>query len=421
MAALAVLCPLLVLALQGSGLWTAALQSPSLVIRVYPAANGVSAAAGVCAGTSPPSFSAGDVRRALFESANPKGSTAGATFSRCSSNRTRITAATSLVAEPVYLFCSGANDDQQWNIDGCSFEHFLGIAAAADAALTARGLTLSRFRHRVYLLPPSDACRGFVGLAQIGCLDAFDCRAWIGPNYWATPQSYVHELSHHLYLAHAGKYVDNGQGGRAFDQYADDTCYMGFCCADRCPNTPHAWQLGWISVQQLEGGLARGQALPVALPSQSLTAAGAGLRVLPAWSPGAPPLFVGYRTRHRGDAALDPSLASKVHVYSANITNQYDSVQTTWQAALEAGGSWEQPGSGLVVRATSTGPRAASVTVCRRGGMQETAASCLNELDWDCNGLAGAADPACLPLLPKRTTRRLAAHETAPSVQHSWE
>lgn len=75
---------------------------------VYPAANGASAAGGTCAGTSQPLFSPRDVRRALFESANPQGPTTGSTFRECSANRTRLTSATSLVAEPVYLPCGGS-------------------------------------------------------------------------------------------------------------------------------------------------------------------------------------------------------------------------------------------------------------------------------------------------------------------------
>lgn len=93
-------------------------------------------------------------------------------------------------------------------------------------------------------------------------------------------------------------------------------------------------QLGWISVQQLEGGLAQGRPVPIAIPSQSLASARAGLRLVPGWSPTAPPVFVGYRTASEGDAALGPDLARKVLVYTANIRTQQDSVYTAVQAAL---------------------------------------------------------------------------------------
>lgn len=44
---------------------------------------------------------------------------------------------------------------------------------------------------------------------------------------------------------------------------------MAYCCAYRCFNTPHAWQLGWISVQQVDGAsLAPGQTVTATLASQ---------------------------------------------------------------------------------------------------------------------------------------------------------
>ena len=54
-------------------------------------------------------------------------------------------------------------------------------------------------------------------------------------------------------------------------RYGDDTCLLAYCCAVRCPNTPHAWQLGWISLQQLtEAQLGPGQAASLTIYSQSV-------------------------------------------------------------------------------------------------------------------------------------------------------
>lgn len=36
-------------------------------------------------------------------------------------------------------------------------------------------------------------------------------------------------------------------------RYLDDTCVMGYCCNDRCPNAPHMWQLGWSQAVLLNG------------------------------------------------------------------------------------------------------------------------------------------------------------------------
>ncbi len=118
----------------------------------------------------------------------------------------------------------------------------------------------------MYLIPPS-AC-GFVGLGYIGCDGSYDCRAWITGDFWATPQAITHELGHNLFMAHAGSF--NAAG--VYDEYADSSGVMGYCCDNRCPNAPHAWQLGWISVQQLDGtSLKAGQTATATLSSQALS------------------------------------------------------------------------------------------------------------------------------------------------------
>lgn len=53
-------------------------------------------------------------------------------------------------------------------------------------------------------------------------------------------------ISHNLFLEHASTPTD---------VYGDATGALGNCCHDRCYNTPHAWQLGWITV----GGRAEGR------------------------------------------------------------------------------------------------------------------------------------------------------------------
>jgi hypothetical protein len=52
------------------------------------------------------------------------------------------------------------------------------------------------------------------------------------------------QLGHNLFLAHAGEYDSSGD----WNEYADRSGVMGYCCDNRCPNTAHAWQLGWVQV-----------------------------------------------------------------------------------------------------------------------------------------------------------------------------
>lgn len=46
---------------------------------------------------------------------------------------------------------------------------------------------------------------------------------------------------------------------------------MGYCCTDRCYNTPHAWQLGWISPALVDAdALLPGQPKNMTLYTQSV-------------------------------------------------------------------------------------------------------------------------------------------------------
>ena len=102
------------------------------------------------------------------------------------------------------------------------------------------------------------------------------------------------------------------------------------------------------------------------------------------------------------DAALGAQYAGKLNILTAPITNSYDTQETSWVTALASGQSWSQAATGLVVRLSSVSGGFAHLTVCRKGGA-ETAATCAAGTDNDCNGLVGAADPACAAFQPRTT------------------
>ena len=109
---------------------------------------------------------------------------------------------------------------------------------------------------------------------------------------------------------------------------------MGYCCTPRCWNTPHAWQMGWITVQQLDGSsLAPGQTVTITMASQSASP-NSGLRIVPTWAAGADPLFVGYRTKAKGDTWLADEVAGRVSIYTSAISGTYDIQTTVWVAGL---------------------------------------------------------------------------------------
>ena len=72
-----------------------------------PAVAAVAPSGAACPGTSAPKFTAAEVRKAVFEEANPAGPTVGGQFNQCSYGRSKLTASNSAVTEPVRLPCTG--------------------------------------------------------------------------------------------------------------------------------------------------------------------------------------------------------------------------------------------------------------------------------------------------------------------------
>lgn len=142
--------------------------------------------------------------RAVFEESNRRGATVGSIFRRCSFGKTLLTAQNSRVTRVVDLPCNGTSLNVPWNFSRCEFDDISGWADAADERLRAQGVVLKQYRYQVYLVPPG-ACT-FTGLGYIGCPHdgSFDCRPWIGGDFWATSQLLAHELGHNLELAHSG-------------------------------------------------------------------------------------------------------------------------------------------------------------------------------------------------------------------------
>ncbi|KAL4421679.1 hypothetical protein ABPG77_001220 [Micractinium sp. CCAP 211/92] len=357
---------------------------------------GVASPGVACPGTTLPLTTVAAVKKAVFEELSPRGVTVGSTLNRCSYGITKLTTSNSLVAPLVNLPCNGTNNGVNWTFSKCDFDDFNGYADAADEALRQKGVNLDAYKHRVYLLPPSSC--GFVGLGYVGCDGSFDCRVWIGADFWATPAAIVHELGHNLYLAHAGAMTSAG----VYDEYADMSGTMGYCCADRCPNTPHAWQLGWITAQQINGSAIKpGQTLTFNINSQAVSRQ-TGLRIT--GLDGSDPLFVGYRTKAGGDTPAPADIAGasisagRLHLYTAAIANTFDPKPTSWMGSVSNGSAWEHPTAGLVVRLRSVSSTSAVVTLCRKAG-PETLASCRAGLDNDCNSLVADKDAACLKLI----------------------
>lgn len=388
---------------QGAGKWvTRQLMSNNMSVLVVPLA-AKTASGAYCAGLTAPPLTKASIRRVMFAEVNTgdPANTVGGTFNMCSHNKTLLTAANSLVTDPVTLGCNGSSAGVLWSMGTCDWDDIVGYADAADALLRGQGINLSLYQRKLYLLPSH--CK-FVGLAYVGCDGTNPCRAWMGGGYWGSSQAIAHELGHTLWMGHAGKVTLS----QVFDEYGDDTCTMGYCCDVRCWHAPHAFQQGWDAARQFDDtNLLKGQTANTTLFSQSLLAstngaAQTGARVQPtlAWGNTAtttlPTIYFSFRTAARGDAYLWPELASAVHIHTSSAVSRYDDAITAWEAQLAVGGSWTYSPLGLVVRRyNSTSANQAVISLCRRGGA-ETATTCRSRIDNDCNGKAGADDSACV-------------------------
>jgi hypothetical protein len=227
--------------------------------------------------------------------------------------------------------------------------------------------------------------------------------------------TYVHELGHNFGLSHAGRI---NAATTEFEEYGDSSSSMGSDIAPKiCYNAPQQWALGWQAHQQADGAaLKPGSTVVVTLPPQHASPA-AGLRIVPDWVYGARPFYLSYRLAAAQDANLYAEFNGKVNIYQMD-----EEKQSGWMAAVAAGGSWAPDGrfifrgpwsaeaeqwssklySSLVVRVLSSGPSGATVSICRRGGV-ETAASCAAGRDNDCNGKAGIEDSGCRNFIKKKS------------------
>ncbi|KAG2429997.1 hypothetical protein HYH02_013825 [Chlamydomonas schloesseri] len=381
-------------------------------------------------------------------------------FEGCSYGKMRFEPSENIVVGPVDVPCAGvsAKSGTPYSAASCNPDDVYGFADAAEAAAVRQyGVNLSKYRHRLVVLPQLASC-GWKGLAEVGCGDY--CYAWVKGVNARTLSTMFHELVHNLAAEHAAV------PGSA--DYGDSSDPLGTCCATRCPNAPHAWQLGWAepAAELGGGGLPAGVWRSFTLPSSALSdvnmlrisadwlaepgaaaaaapppsplpggssntpravngasgggSAGAGVAAgLEAGGSAAPPppsptalaaagaapkgpappaVFVSYRTAEGYDYGLDPDSAGRVHVHVFNGTRYGTNGDRTQLQARLLPGQWWGAGAdgGLLGGAAS---RVAGVSVYGalpwRLNISVVAADAATARVWVCRAAPEAREADC--------------------------
>ncbi|KAL4859446.1 Autolysin [Chlorella vulgaris] len=372
---------------------------------------------------SKPWYTQADVEDLVFTGGST-GISLASLYSNCSYGQTTMSRATSRVAPVTKLACSGTSvyGNAYSAAGACSFADFQGWAEAALTAAAASGIAVNTYFYKLIIVPEGTSC-GWAGLAYIGCDGSFSCNSWVDARYLmgrtasaaTNAQVAFHEQGHNLYLNHAASYDNTG----AIVEYGDWSCAMGYCCANRCYNTPHAWQQGWLSMQVLDGGLLTAAATVTATFAAQTVARSSGLKVkISSWA-AADNIYLGYRLAEGGDAALSSIYSNKVNVYTfPGVGTGSDSESLSfWLGAFGAGQSFSHAKApGLVFKCLTLSGGQATVTVCRKSASGvETLQTCAAGLDGDCDGLKGVADPDCASFLapPPRCPQATAITSTA--------
>mmetsp|Transcript_25905 Transcript_25905/g.52789 ORF Transcript_25905/g.52789 Transcript_25905/m.52789 type:complete len:775 (-) Transcript_25905:189-2513(-) len=220
----------------------------------------------------------------------------------------------------------------------CGSNEYYGWPEYAFRKLAAElpGFNKNLWQHWVLILPTGTGIGcDFVGMGTVGCTPDY-CYSWIPTGYSHVVQDYTHEMGHNLELSHAGLFGIEG----IYGEYGDMSCAMGFCCTNRCFNSPHAWELGWInpSLELDSSNLANHQHITADLKSMSVSDEGT-IVITADWAEG-DVYWLQLKTAHTYDKFLDTDWLNNVQIKHWN-KGEYEG--THHLATLYPGWSWTDP------------------------------------------------------------------------------
>ncbi|PNH06210.1 Autolysin [Tetrabaena socialis] len=330
------------------------------------------------------------------------------------STQAAMSRSNSLVVGPITIPC-GFNGSYRFSAATCAYRDAWGWQTYAQQFVAnSLAVDISRFRHRVLVLPRGftyDAGCPWMGLGTLGPVEKgadgsyISSMAWIQGESATNVMALMHELGHNHYLHHA-----NDSYGC---EYCDWSSLMGGCCAVRCHNAPHNWQLGWGAPLAVlsSATLPLNTFLYFDLPAQNAAADANILWLQPDWMPygsraAANAFPVSYYLSYRIDSGKYDTDMPDTYLYATNVYFWDGPTQTTVRrsrilASVFTDEEYRNAGERWVVRQTAHGVGGGRVGVCRYSEEVET--SCGDGQDNDCDGLVDWDDPDCSqpqPALP---------------------
>ncbi|GIL88649.1 hypothetical protein Vretimale_17244 [Volvox reticuliferus] len=363
-----------------------------------------------------------ELERTVFAGPGSASLTLESYYYECSRGKASMSRSNSMVVGPIHVPCS-FNGSYRFSASSCTYRDAWGWQTFAQQYLTLNAsLDISRYRHRVAVLPryfTNDAGCPWIGLGTLGPVEKGADGSYISSMAWVQGESsgdvmaFMHELGHNLYLHHA-----NGSNGC---EYCDWSSVMGGCCAVRCHNAPHNWQLGWGTPLAVltSATLPVGVFLYFSLPSQ--TAADAHILWLqPDWTTSGRrdqdlpvSYYISYRIDSgRYDADIPESFLYATNVYYWNGPSQTSVLRTRHVASVFTGEEYRCTKERWVVRQLAHAVGSGRVGLCRYSEERET--SCRDGLDNDCDGLVDSADPDCSSPSPPRSPPPSPPHPRPP-------
>ncbi|KAG1681350.1 hypothetical protein FOA52_007398 [Chlamydomonas sp. UWO 241] len=351
----------------------------------------------------------------------------------CSIGQARLSRANSRAVK-ISLPCNGTSRStgRPWDATLCSGESLLETAYEADwVAANLLNISHQRYVHHILVYPRGMRTWGraldgsqctWAGNAALGMAMGTWSYVWVAGDYWGNRQLYLHEIGHNYRLGHASTFVSADSDDKA--HHGDWSSAMGYCCSDRCFNAPNQWQMGWsTAVVTLDGSvLTPGAGVTMKLPAQGETPASFAA-ITSDWTGATTKsnIFVSYRLTDSRYDVTQPGYIDGLLVHEYDGTVQSFGGESTFRGFISrnvnpgAGGladpgdplaSWvdDRFGTGLVVTLLQGGDTDAWVWVCRQDGASggregDTAGSCHDGVDNDCNGAADEDDPACARFL----------------------